>query len=81
MDEENRAVWQEHDVLPAATKGVRVYSYGVEYPTPLYYLDSNDKEWIVFLLPLRINILRNSFRCDSYLYDIENDEFIPFIRY
>ena len=41
------------------------------------YVDVNGKEWIVILLPHgEFDILG----CDSYLYDVENDKFIPFVK-
>ena len=44
-----------------------------------YYVDVNGKEWIVFLLHRRLDIDDNK-RCDSFLYDIDNDKFCPFIK-
>ena len=41
-----------------------------------YYVDIYEKEWIVILLP-QLSVPQE---CDSYLYDVENDKFKPFIR-
>ena len=41
-----------------------------------YYVDIHGKEWIIILLAPRTV----SGCCDSYLYDVENDKFMPFIK-
>ena len=41
-----------------------------------YYVDVYNKEWIVILIPVQQQILD----CDTYLYDVENDKFMPFIK-
>ena len=45
------------------------------------YVDVNGKEWIVLLGACRLNkTLREEPTCDSFLYDVADDKFIPFIN-
>ena len=40
------------------------------------YVDIRGKEWIAILLPSQLDV----FESDSYMYDVEKDEIIPFIK-
>ena len=80
--------WRKHSSLPdPMTQNRKNY----RYPPPAHYTDTNGKAWIIFLLyPIRRddsnsdttdkNISSSSTEYDSYLYDMENDKFIPFIK-
>ena len=46
------------------------------YPMCSYYVDVDGKEWIIILVPPRPIAKHTS----SYLYDVENDKFLPFIK-
>ena len=58
--------------------------YTLQYKIPpSYYRDINGKEWIVVLKPEYPSWNNKSLkhpRCDSSLYDVKNDKFIPFIK-
>ena len=41
-----------------------------------YYVDVYGKEWIIILVPPRSFVNNTS----SYMYDVENDKFMPFIK-
>ena len=61
----------------------RIYAQSEHKMAPSYYCDIDGKEWIVILkrdYPSSENIPLTHPRCDSYLYDVKNDTFIPFIR-
>ena len=46
-----------------------------------YYIDINGKEWIVILLPTAwLGIAVDPSQFSSYLYDVEKDKFVPFIK-
>ena len=47
---------------------------------PLYYIDVNGKEWIVLLMPEVDCEKENKNDCDGYLYDVENDKLLSFIK-
>ena len=42
-----------------------------------YYVDIHGKEWIIILMPPRSGVHKWT---SSYLYDVENDKFMPFIK-
>ena len=68
-----KVIWKQlGPVNPQIPVNAKIYHHSI----CSYYVDVNNKEWIVILLPVQQHVLP----CDSYLYNVENDTFIPFIQ-
>ena len=71
---ENRSAWKKLESI-AITLQIRTWKKYC-FKMCSYYIDTNGEEWIVILLPGE-NVLDQS---QSYLYDVKNDTFKPFIK-
>ena len=68
--------WNFHNVLNAPKTDT-----SLRRPVSFtHYSDINKKEWIIVLVNPKVSIFKFSNACNSFLYDIENDKYIPFIE-
>ena len=73
----NENEWKRLATVPVPSNSISWSQYS--FTMCSYYIDVNDKEWIIILLPPLWHM--NSKYPNSYLYDVENDQVIPFIKH
>ena len=76
--DQKQSTWTKLSTLPIEKNALNAAWSHHTFSMCSYYVDVNDKEWIIILLPPQRNTNANI--CNSYLYDIKNDKFIPFIK-